>query len=45
MVWKPAEGGEAMSAEEWTHQADVAPGDEAADPAGETPAVTTEAEA
>ncbi len=28
MVWKPAEGGEAMSAEEWTHQADVAPGDE-----------------
>ena len=29
MVWKPAEGGEAMSAEEWTHQADVAPGDEA----------------
>ena len=30
MVWKPAEGGEAMSAEEWTHQADVVPGDEAA---------------
>jgi transcription termination/antitermination protein NusA len=29
MVWKPAEGGEAMSAEEWTHQADVTPGDEA----------------
>jgi N utilization substance protein A len=28
MVWKPAEGGEAMSAEEWTHQADVTPGDE-----------------
>ena len=28
MVWKPAEGGEAMSAEEWTHQADVAPGDD-----------------
>ena len=28
MVWKPAEGGEAMSAEEWTHQADVAAGDE-----------------
>ncbi len=22
MVWKPAEGGEAMSAEEWTHQAE-----------------------
>ncbi len=30
MVWKPAEGGEAMSAEEWTHQADVTPGEEAA---------------
>ena len=28
MVWKPAEGGEAMSAEEWTHQADVTPGEE-----------------
>ena len=26
MIWKPAEGGEAMSAEEWTHQADVTPG-------------------
>jgi len=35
MVWKPAEGGEAMSAEEWTHQADVVPGDEAAPAAGE----------
>ena len=22
LVWKPAEGGEAMSAEEWTHQAE-----------------------
>jgi transcription termination/antitermination protein NusA len=39
MVWKPAEGGEAMSAEEWTHQADVTPGDDATaggEPAGET---------
>jgi hypothetical protein len=36
MVWKPAEGGEAMSAEEWTHQADVTPGDESATPAPET---------
>jgi len=35
MVWKPAEGGEAMSAEEWTHQADVAPGDEAVAATGE----------
>ena len=31
MVWKPAEGGEAMSAEEWTHQADVTPADEPVD--------------
>jgi N utilization substance protein A len=31
MVWKPAEGGEAMSAEEWSHQAEDAPaGGEAA---------------
>ena len=30
MVWKPAEGGEAMSAEEWTHQAEDAPSDGAA---------------
>jgi transcription termination/antitermination protein NusA len=29
MVWKPAEGGEAMSAEEWSHQAEE-PGDAAA---------------
>ncbi len=29
MVWKPAEGGEAMSAEEWTHQAEDGPGDDA----------------
>ena len=29
MVWKPAEGGEAMSAEQWTHQADVTAGEEA----------------
>jgi N utilization substance protein A len=35
MVWKPAEGGEAMSAEEWTHQADVTPGDEVVAAAGE----------
>jgi transcription termination/antitermination protein NusA len=34
MVWKPAEGGEAMSAEEWTHQADVTPGDT---PPGDAP--------
>ena len=26
MVWKPAEGGEAMSAEEWSHQAEDTPG-------------------
>jgi transcription termination/antitermination protein NusA len=46
MVWKPAEGGEAMSAEEWTHQADVTPGDEpAAAAAGETLAGETEAPA
>ncbi|MBW3615787.1 MAG: transcription termination factor NusA, partial [Actinobacteria bacterium] len=25
LVWKPAEGGEAMSAEEWSHGADVGP--------------------
>jgi transcription termination/antitermination protein NusA len=36
MVWKPAEGGEAMSAEEWTHQADVTPADEGAAPASAT---------
>jgi N utilization substance protein A len=35
MVWKPAEGGEAMSAQEWTHQAEDAPAD------GETPAAET----
>ena len=35
MVWKPAEGGEAMSAEEWTHQADVVPGDEGSTATGE----------
>ena len=28
LVWKPAEGGEAMSAEEWTHQAEDAAGAE-----------------
>jgi N utilization substance protein A len=27
MVWKPAEGGEAMSAEDWAHQAEDAPSD------------------
>jgi N utilization substance protein A len=43
MVWKPAEGGEAMSAEEWTHQADVAPDDGALAAAAETPPATTEA--
>ena len=32
LVWKPAEGGEAMSAEEWTHQAE--------DPAEEVVVVT-----
>jgi N utilization substance protein A len=36
MVWKPAEGGEAMSAEEWSHQA-VDTADEAA-PATDAPA-------
>ena len=35
LVWKPAEGGEAMSAEEWTHQAE--------DPAEEVVVVTAEA--
>jgi N utilization substance protein A len=30
MVWKPAEGGEAMSAEDWAHQAEDAPNDGAA---------------
>ena len=35
MVWKPAEGGEAMSAEEWAHQAEVAPSDGAARRGGE----------
>jgi N utilization substance protein A len=35
MVWKPAEGGEAMSAEEWSHQAEET-GDEAATPAPES---------
>jgi N utilization substance protein A len=30
MVWKPAEGGEAMSAEDWAHQAEDAPSDGAA---------------
>ena len=35
MVWKPAEGGEAMSAEDWAHQAEDAPSDGAA-PAGVT---------
>jgi N utilization substance protein A len=35
MVWKPAEGGEAMSAEEWTHQADVTPDEGAVAAAGE----------
>jgi transcription termination/antitermination protein NusA len=42
MVWKPAEGGEAMSAEEWTHQADVTPGDEAVAATGE-PAAAADA--
>jgi N utilization substance protein A len=35
MVWKPAEGGEAMSAEDWAHQAEDAPNDGAA-PTGAT---------
>ena len=34
MVWKPAEGGEAMSAEDWAHQAEDAPSDGAAPPGG-----------
>jgi N utilization substance protein A len=49
LVWKPAEGGEAMSAEEWTHQAEDAaapPATEAADAAPETAAeAQAEAEA
>ena len=36
LVWKPAEGGEAMSAEEWTHQAE--------DPAEEVVVVTESAD-
>ena len=36
LVWKPAEGGEAMSAEEWTHQAE--------DPAEEVVTVTEAAD-
>src|SRR5208283_3372226 len=35
LVWKPAEGGEAMSAEEWSHQAEDT-GDAPATGAGET---------
>ncbi len=46
MVWKPAEGGEAISAEEWTHaaeeQADESPGSEAA-AAAEPAAVVADA--
>ncbi|HTU36923.1 MAG TPA: transcription termination/antitermination protein NusA, partial [Acidimicrobiales bacterium] len=47
LVWKPAEGGEAMSAEEWTHQAEdasdapaagAAQTDGAAEAAAEAPA-------
>jgi transcription termination/antitermination protein NusA len=34
MVWQPAEGGEAVSAEEWSHSVD----DSAEEPAGEEPA-------
>ena len=38
MVWKPAEGGEAMSAEEWTHQAEDVQAPAAQAPAPQAPA-------
>ncbi len=40
MVWKPAEGGEAMSAEEWSHQAEDTsdPAAAAAPPPADAPA-------
>ena len=45
MVWKPAEGGEAISAAEWSHAAEEQQGGDAADAAGdgEAPARTPEA--
>jgi N utilization substance protein A len=45
LVWKPAEGGEAMSAEEWTHQAEDAATTPAADAAEAAPETEAEAEA
>ena len=50
LVWKPAEGGEAMSAEEWSHQAEdqseaPAAGAVKADGAAEAPAETETAKA
>ncbi len=43
MIWKPAVGGEAMSAEEWTHPADVTPGEAAVATSPEAPADAQEA--
>jgi len=50
LVWKPAEGGEAMSAEEWTHQAEdtsdaPATGAAGTDGAAEAPAEAAPTEA
>ena len=40
LVWKPAEGGEAMSAEEWTHQAEDPTEAAAAEPGSAPPGPT-----
>jgi transcription termination/antitermination protein NusA len=45
MVWKPAEGGEAMSAEEWSHQSEDMPAADAAVPAPEAAPAAEEAPA
>jgi N utilization substance protein A len=43
MVWKPAEGGEAISAEEWSHKAEEAAAEDGDAEAGATEAGATEA--